>query len=136
MTFRDAIEALPPGSSVTLPREELLKLLGPGDGDSVLITTTEAATRLGFSAKQWQRWAVAGAIAGAFQKVLGGPWSLPLAAAKAHVGTLRRTGATRAATRPSGSSSTFRRPLPRGPRQKTPPVAGDAAGALQLHAGR
>ena len=42
MTFRDAIAALPPGSSVTLAREELLKLLGPGDGDTVLITTTQA----------------------------------------------------------------------------------------------
>jgi hypothetical protein len=54
--LRRAIEALPPGSSVTLPRDALLQALGNGAAPKAepepadrLLTVREAAKRLGVS---------------------------------------------------------------------------------------
>ena len=54
--FRRAVEALPPGVSITLTREQLLEALPDGPDDTTeapdrLLTASEAAERLGCSPK-------------------------------------------------------------------------------------
>ena len=72
--------------------KRMLRELLEGEGD-VVISTTEAAELLGHSADWWRR--AAPEIDGARREVEGGPWTLPLAGCRAHLGRKRDEGRLR-----------------------------------------
>lgn len=89
MTLRDALrtlaEALPPGSAVPVPREQLLELLGGGGTGTPAgadLTVPQVAERFGKAPGTVRKWLAAGDFPGAYQ-VHGKEWRIPSAALQA-----------------------------------------------------
>jgi hypothetical protein len=57
--------------TVTVRKADLVRALERRSGGPQVMTTTEAHRVLGYTRRQWQRWAEAGEIEGAWQRIRG-----------------------------------------------------------------
>jgi len=119
MTLDDTIGALahlPDDAQVTISirKADLVKALEQRAGGPAVLTTTQAAKGLGYTAERWRRWAVDGVVDGAYQDAAEGPWHLPRVSCEAHIARLAETGAKRA-RRSSTVVPIALRSVPRGP---------------------
>lgn len=90
--LRIAAEYLPPGSSITVGREELLEALTPLEASARDLTVPEVGERMGRSASTVRTWLQQGSLRG--YRFRGREWRIPLGAVGEFL-DLQRRGETR-----------------------------------------
>src|SRR2546422_8523983 len=92
--LRELVARMPPGSTVTLPRDALLEAVGAPDAPEMPadLTVAEAATRFHRSASTIRTWTEEGRFIGAY-KLNGRDWRIPVAAVAQFIERQRHQGA-------------------------------------------